>query len=143
RTTVPVTGPWPSTVNQAAYTPSAGMAEYMGGATLAVGKPISVPRPSPRTTTPSTRCGRPNASVAATTSPASTQDRMYVDENVTVSVLWCSETSDIASTANPSRAPALRSVSTVPAAFLPKVKFSHTTPSTTCRPPPTRPGHSA
>src|SRR5246127_3210571 len=97
--TVPTTGPWPSTVNQAAYTPSAGIAEYMGGATLAVGKPSTSPRPSPRTTTPSTRCGRPSASCAATTAPASTQDRMYVDENVTVSVSWCSETSDIDSTA--------------------------------------------
>ena len=35
---------------------------------------------------------------------------MYVDENVTVLALWCSETRDIASTANPSRAPALRRI---------------------------------
>ncbi|SKU49699.1 Uncharacterised protein [Mycobacteroides abscessus subsp. abscessus] len=69
-------GPCPSSVNQAAYTPSAGIAENIGGATLAVGKPSSRPRPSPRTTTPSTRCGRPRASVAATMSPASTHDLM-------------------------------------------------------------------
>src|SRR5262245_24631807 len=109
------------------------MAEYIGGATLAVGKPSTLPRPSPRTTTPSTRCGLPSASAAATTSSASTQDRMYVDENVTVSSWWCSATSDMLSTAKPNISPALRSKPTLPAAFLPKVKFSPTTTSTTCR----------
>ena len=40
---------------------------------FAVGKPSSRPRWSPRTTMPSSRCGRPSAAAAAATSPASTQ----------------------------------------------------------------------
>ena len=56
-----------------------------------------------------------------------------MDEKVTVSLLWCSDKSDIDSTANPNRSPARRRVATLPAAFLPKVKFSPTTTSITCR----------
>ena len=45
-------------------------------AMFAVGKPSDRPRRSPCTTTPSTRCGRPSAAAAASTSPASMQARM-------------------------------------------------------------------
>ncbi len=62
---------------------------------------------------------------------------MYVEENVTRSSRCSgssdSVTSDMLSTAKPNLSPALRSISTLPAAFLPKVKFSPTTTSSTCR----------
>ena len=49
--------------------------------TLAVGKPSSRPRWAPRTTTPSTRCGRPRISRAPSTSPSATRRRVRVEEN--------------------------------------------------------------
>ncbi|SKX03892.1 Uncharacterised protein [Mycobacteroides abscessus subsp. massiliense] len=54
---------------------------------------------------------------------------MYVEENVTA----CSVTRETASTLKPNRSPAFLSMCTFPAAFLPKVKFSPTTTSATCR----------
>src|ERR1035437_6779514 len=57
-------------ISQPAYTPSAGVAVCGGVSRFAVGKARLRPRMCPRTTMPSTRCGRPRASAAAATSPA-------------------------------------------------------------------------
>ena len=55
--------------------PSAGTVAQVSVRRFAVGKPRSRPRWSPRSTTPSSRCGRPSAAVAARISPAFTQVR--------------------------------------------------------------------
>ena len=70
----------PSTVSQPAYTPSAGIAVCGSVSTFAVGKPSSRPRCAPRTTTPSTRCGRPSTSRGPATSPSATSRRVSVEE---------------------------------------------------------------
>ena len=61
--------------------PSAGIAVCGGVSRFAVGKPSALPRWWPRTTTPSTRCGRPSAFAAPVTSPAasSSPDRRRRD----------------------------------------------------------------
>src|SRR5439155_3482432 len=66
---------------------------------------------------------------AAATSPASTQARMYVDEN-TVPLL---DTSGASSTPNPKVRPSRASSASSPAALCPKRKFSPTTTSAACR----------
>ena len=96
--------------------------------TLAVGKPSSRPRWSPRTTTPRTVTGRPSASAAPATSPAARQVRTYVDDH----------TCGPPSSGTPSvdevalSAPAAVRVATSPAARWPNRKLAPTTTAPAC-----------
>ncbi len=72
-----IISPW--ACSQPAYTPSAGIAVCGRVSTFAVGTPNSRPRWAPRTTTPSTRCGRPRISIAPSTSPSPTSRRVRVE----------------------------------------------------------------
>src|SRR3954470_1732880 len=84
---------------------------------------------------PSRRCGRPSASAAATTSPASMHDRTYVLEKVIAD--WSSSDSSLPCSsapyaAKPKRRPRVRSSATSPAALAPKVKLSPTITAAAC-----------
>ena len=60
--------------------PSAGIAVCGSVSRLAVGNPSARPRCWPRTTTPSTRCGRPRSRAAAATSPAASSSLIPLEE---------------------------------------------------------------
>ena len=96
---------------------------YGGVSRLAVGKPSARPRRWPRTTTPSTRCGRPRSAAAAATSPAARCSLISEDEIVTAP----SASSGTPSAVNSYFSPSSPSSATLPAARCPNRKFSPTT----------------
>ena len=67
--------------------PMPGTGERGTSARFAVGKPSSRPRPSPRTTAPSSHGGRPSSSAAASTEPAPSSSRIREDEIVPPAIL--------------------------------------------------------
>src|SRR5437773_2136757 len=95
--------PFPGRSTQTAYTPSGGNnLRGSGGARFAVGTPIVLPRPAPRSTVPVTLYGRPNQRRARSSSPCATAARISVEE-----IGWPS--SRTASITPPAPAPAARS----------------------------------
>ncbi len=125
-TTVPVTV-CPSTVGQTGVHASV-IARPIGGATFAVGKPLRAP-PSPRTTTPSTRCGRLELPQPP---PCRRRPRRTGCEWRRASRCRCCgarTTTSFLPRTRTARQPDCN-VSTLPAAFLPEVRFSPTTTST-------------
>ncbi len=121
-----------ATCSQPAYTPSAGMAVCGRVSTLAVGNPSSRPRWAPRTTTPSTRCGRPRISRAPSTSPSATSRRVRVEENGSPPPASPVTYRSTTSTSKSYVSPCSRRKSTLPAALWPKRKFGPSTTAFAC-----------
>src|SRR5439155_1425830 len=103
--------------------PSRGRSRSRGSARLIVGNPSARPRFAPCTTSPRTPYGRPRSRVARSTSPARRRFRIRVELTISPSI-WTGRTT---STAKPSGAARVRSVSTSPSARCPKWKSGPTT----------------